>query len=150
MSERKRMIRNLTRQTLVAENEHYALKFFERLQGMIGKDFDRNLDCMVFPCCNSIHMFFMSRKLDVIFLDKENRIVKIFTAKPWGIYSGGRNALKVLELPEGSLQKSACSVGDILDPDAEKSGEKVKNKGGIRSFVFAEPAGDEKEKSKQY
>ena len=114
------MIRNLTGNYLIAEKEHFSVKFFERLQGMIGKDFSKDMDCMIFPFCNSIHMFFMARELDVIFLDRENRIVKTLTAKPWRIYSGGRRTVKVLELPPGTFRKTPCAPGDKLELDADR------------------------------
>ncbi|MBR2364974.1 MAG: DUF192 domain-containing protein [Lentisphaeria bacterium] len=133
------MIRNLSRQTLLAENEYYALGFRDRLQGMIGRRFERAMDCMVFPACNSIHMFFMGMELDAVFLDRENRIVKRVTAKPWRIYWGGRKAYCVLELPAGRGDEAMCRVGDVLDLNGEACREKMKENGKIRHFTFSSP-----------
>lgn len=108
-------IRNLRSNVPVAQNAFYALGFWDRFRGMMGKKFDGKMDCMVFPACGSIHMFFMGMALDVLFLDKEMRIVKKVTAKPWRIYSGGRKAVCVLELPAGRGEEAQCRTGDILE-----------------------------------
>jgi len=133
------MIRNLSKGTLLAENECYALGFFERLRGMLGRKFDGKLDGMVFPRCSSIHMFFMGMELDAVFLDRENRVVKALTAKPWGVYFGGKEAVCVLELPEGSCRRADCREGDVLDLSAETV--RPVRKGEIRSFAFPEAGG---------
>ena len=47
----------------------YCNSFFSRL---IGFMFKRNIDyCLCFPKCNSIHTFFMLKKIDVIMTDKD-------------------------------------------------------------------------------
>lgn len=133
------MILNLTKKNILAENEYHALGFFERARGMIGKKFDGKMDCMVFDSCNSIHMCFMTAALDVIFLDRENRIVKMGTVKPWRVFFGGRNAVKVLELPVGRIRECACSTGDELDLDAETNLEKIRKNINGNRFLFRDP-----------
>ena len=128
------MIRNLAKGTLLAEKELYALGFFVRLRGMLGRKFDGKLDGMVFPKCSSIHMFFMGMELDAVFLDRENCIVKAVTARPWGVYFGGGKAVCAVELPAGSCRKAGCREGDKLElsgcaPDRK---EKEKILQGIR------------------
>ena len=112
------MIRNVTKQKIIAEKAFYAVKFFHRLRGMVGRHFDRNLDAMVFDSCNAVHTFFMRMPIDVIFLDNENHIVKIRYAEPWRMCFRSSKACCVVELPAGACEKSSCSVGDLIELDA--------------------------------
>lgn len=115
MKEKEKMIRNAAGNIPIAQNAFYALGFWDRFRGMMGKKFDEKMDCMVFPACSSIHMFFMGTALDVIFLDKEKKVVKKITAKPWRIYWGGRGTDCVLELPAGKGKIELCRTGDTLE-----------------------------------
>jgi hypothetical protein len=65
--------------------------------------------------CTSVHTFFMRFAIDVIFLDKDFRVVKIIPAmKPWRTALGGRGAHSALELNGGVAQASGLEVGDTL------------------------------------
>jgi uncharacterized membrane protein (UPF0127 family) len=60
-----------------------------------------------------MHMFFMRFAIDIVFLDRDGRVLKIDAdLKPWRVSSiviGARNAL---ELPAGSAKSSGTQVGD--------------------------------------
>ena len=81
-----------------------ARTFWQRAMGLMGK---RRLAAghgMLFPHCRSIHTCFMRFPLDVIFLDGENRPVKIIrNLKPWRMARGGSRARSVLEVQSGWL-----------------------------------------------
>jgi uncharacterized membrane protein (UPF0127 family) len=49
--------------------------------------------------CNSIHTFFMSFPIDAVFLDRNDRVVKVVrNIPPWRFFVwGGFRAVKVLE-----------------------------------------------------
>lgn len=65
--------------------------------------------------CSSIHMFFMRFPIDVVFLDKEDRAVKIVNAiKPWRTAMGG-GGKKALELPAGTAASTGTQPGDHLE-----------------------------------
>lgn len=75
-----------------------------RLRGMIGRHFTETMDAMIFPRCNAVHMLFMSMPLDVLFLDRENRVVRIVRSlRPWhpGIFAPG--SVTTVEFPAGAL-----------------------------------------------
>ncbi len=64
---------------------------------------------------NSIHTFFMSFAIDVLFLTNNNRIVKIKNnLKPWRMIYPVFSASKTLELPEGIIDISHLKIGDTL------------------------------------
>lgn len=65
--------------------------------------------------CDSIHMFFMRFPLDIVFLDKENRIVDVRNnLQPWRIAIPKKRAFSTLELPTGTIKKYNLQIGDKL------------------------------------
>lgn len=109
------MIRNLTKKTVIASHPRQAVSLRERAFGMIGKDFS-SFDGMIFASCNAIHSFFMSFPIDVIFADKEKKVLKkVESFPPWRPYAGAGKAYWTIELPPGTLQKAQVQKGDELD-----------------------------------
>ncbi|MDD3119770.1 MAG: DUF192 domain-containing protein [Victivallales bacterium] len=117
------MIINLTRKKCVCRMPVIASNFFLRTRGMIGREF-RGFDGMVFNRCNAIHTMFMSIDLDVVFMDRENRVCEICEQlPPWRPVVRSRRAVTVIELPVGTIAGTGTRVGDILDLNAELSRE---------------------------
>ena len=114
------MIRNLTRNTVLAESERLADRWFIRLRGMIGHDFSA-FDGMVFPDCSAIHTFFMGMKIDVLFLD-ENGMVRRACPEvpPWKCCLMEKSASVTVELPAGTISGTQTSVGDFIGLKNEK------------------------------
>ena len=122
------MIRNITKNTCVAQAPKEAVSFFERTRGMIGRCFD-GFDAMVFARCSMIHTFFMSIKIDVIFLSPENKVLRVVDSlAPYVAACGCRHAVKVIELPAGAAKSSRTELGDHLDIDAQPIGEQNQKK----------------------
>ncbi len=64
---------------------------------------------------NSIQTTFMSFDLDLVFLDKESRVVKVIrNIKPWRFTKFYFKAKKTLELPVGLLPAD-LKEGDVLE-----------------------------------
>ena len=81
-----------------------AQNFFHRLKGLMFDQKMEAFDGLLITRCNSIHTFFMNFNIDVIFLDKEYRIVKIKRdIKPWRMSPFYFSASSVLELKGGTL-----------------------------------------------
>lgn len=70
---------------------------------------------LVIEPCNSIHMFFMRYPLDVIFTDREGRVLFMHRGiKPWRMGRLVRGARRAIELPEGTIDRTHTEAGDIL------------------------------------
>ena len=117
------MIRNLTKNTCPAQNPRKAVSFGDRVRGMIGRRFD-GFDALVFDRCSMIHTYFMSQKIDVLFLSPENKVLRVVhSLPPYVAACGCRHAVMVIELPEGAAKNSCTEPGDHLDIDAQPIGE---------------------------
>ncbi len=110
------MLTNMTRNALLARDPACAETFWQRLMGLMGKKtFPEEYDCLIFEKCNSIHCFFMRMPIDVIFTDKENKVVKCISGlKPWHLAFGTLKSCNCIELPSGTLKKSGTLPGDRL------------------------------------
>jgi len=81
-----------------------AKTFLERLKGLMFDKEMAEFDGLLIKACNSIHTCFMNFNLDVIFLDKDFRVVKIIkNLKPWRVTRFYITATQVLEMKGGSL-----------------------------------------------
>ena len=94
----------------------YALDFPTRLLGLMGhKAWPASHRGLFFPRCRAVHTFFTFLRPDLVFVDKNQKILKIFpSAAPGKIYWGSREDCHCLELPEGSAERFHLSPGDRL------------------------------------
>lgn len=108
-------VRNLTRNTLLADRATVADTFGSRFKGLLGvSEYPLGCGLHLVPC-NSIHMFFMKIALDVLFLDRELTVVEALEAfPPWRVSRIYPSARSVLELPVGALRGSQTQPGDRL------------------------------------
>lgn len=86
-----------------------------RTVGLLGRSTLDQGDGIVISPCSSVHMFFMRFPLDVVYVDKERRVVKAVTdLKPWRVSFGGKGAHAAIELPVGAVAASGTRPGDQL------------------------------------
>ncbi|MGN7385363.1 DUF192 domain-containing protein [Sporosarcina sp. SAFN-015] len=65
--------------------------------------------------CNSLRMFFISHPIDIIFLNKTNRVIKTMSyRKPWRAVSPVKNAYATLVLPLGTVKTQKIRVDDTI------------------------------------
>lgn len=80
--------------------------FWKRAVGLISKSGLEPGHGLLIPNCGSVHTCFMRFPIDVIFLDNENRVIKILRGvKPWRMAWGGRRARSVIEVQSGWLER---------------------------------------------
>jgi uncharacterized protein len=106
---------NETRDHFLAVQGRVAGSFWERGKGLIGvKELADGGGLLIEPC-NSVHCMFMSIPIDVLYLDREDRVVHIDAEmRPWRVGRIHRRARKVLELPAGKAKITGTRVGDQL------------------------------------
>ena len=106
---------NSTHNTVLAERAERARSYWARLRGLM---FRRSLPAdggMVIEPNGSVHTFWMRFPIDVVFVDRQNRVVGIVHAMPPNRpYAGARKARRTIELPAGAIARTGTQVGDQL------------------------------------
>jgi len=83
-----------------------------RFRGLMGRASLAPDEGMLFRPAGSIHMFFMRFPIDVVFCDRELRVVKVVQdLQPWKT-AGARGAKVVVELASGAA--AGLQPGDQL------------------------------------
>ncbi len=108
-------IRNLTRSSVVATEAEVADTTVKRCVGLLKHDsLPQGHGLWIVPC-EGIHTFGMKFAIDVVYLDKKKRVLKVrHGIKPRRI-SLCLLAHSVLELPAGSVAPTATRRGDQLE-----------------------------------
>jgi uncharacterized membrane protein (UPF0127 family) len=90
-----------------------AETFYQRFVGfMFKKESDYAL---LLKNCKSIHTFFMRFDLDIIYLDKENKVIQIIKQlKPFNIILPINNACSILEIPSNIIGNIGFLIGKKL------------------------------------
>jgi uncharacterized membrane protein (UPF0127 family) len=106
---------NSTQNNLIAKNVKIAKSFITRSLGLIPrKDFFES-EALIIKPCNSIHTFFMKFPIDVLFLDKTNKIIALYeNVTPWQILPVHFNAHSVIELKAGQIKAKNIQKNDII------------------------------------
>jgi uncharacterized membrane protein (UPF0127 family) len=109
-------IYNRTRQCTIASHARKATSFGDRLRGLMFVPALAEGEGLLLEPESSIHTFFMRFDLDVLYLDRAYRVVRLAHAMPPSrlgpIYTKGCHA--ILELPAGVLSATNTQVGDEL------------------------------------
>lgn len=83
-----------------------ANSFFKKLRGYMFQKKPSQSEIMIFNACNSVHTFNMKFKLDILFLDEHNKVVKKASGVPRGRFIAPvKEATRVIEAPEGLFAK---------------------------------------------
>ncbi len=84
------------------------------MRGLLGRrDLPRGEGILLRPAA-SVHTWFMRFPIDVVFLDRELRVLKVVPGLgPWRMASG-RGARAVLELAAGECERRGLEAGDRL------------------------------------
>lgn len=102
--------------TVVSANLMTADSFFKRLKGlMFTKELPEQDALHIIPC-NEIHTFFMKYSIDVLYLDKDKKIVHIDEEmEPGKIGKKIKNAISVVELPGGRIRLAGLTTGQSVE-----------------------------------
>ena len=110
------IVKNLTKNILLSAQAELADTFFTRMRGLLGRTAFSQGQALVITHCNSIHMFFMKFPIDAIFLDHSNRVVgEVKHIQPFQMSPVFWTSERVVELPAGTLDRTATSLGDIIE-----------------------------------
>jgi uncharacterized membrane protein (UPF0127 family) len=86
-----------------------------RMRGLLGRDGLADGEGLMIDPCSSIHTCFMRFPIDVLFLDRQGRILRaIERLTPFRFVSGGRGTRRTLELSAGTICRQRLDPGAIL------------------------------------
>jgi uncharacterized protein len=108
-------IRNATRATELGDRVRVADSYLSRLRGLLGrKGLDEGEGLLIVPS-RGVHMFGMKFPLDVLLLDEDRRVRKVYPGLAPGQNTGMHRGVRfALELPVGMIEASMTQEGDEL------------------------------------
>lgn len=113
MSQRTKII-NGRSGAVMAESLVSAHDSQSRRKGWLGRTSPPLGEAIWILPCEAIHCFFMHFSIDVLFLDRELRVVQVRrSVKPWRI-AVCLKAYSVMEFPEGVIDATATVPGDKI------------------------------------
>jgi uncharacterized membrane protein (UPF0127 family) len=99
---------------VVCERLSIADSIRTRTRGLLGRDSLEPGEGLLLRPAGSVHTAFMRFAIDVVFMDRELRVLGIAAAlRPWRV-SGRRGARAVLELPAGEAERRGIVPGSVL------------------------------------
>jgi uncharacterized membrane protein (UPF0127 family) len=106
---------------VVAQTVSTAFDSESRRKGLLGRDSLALGAALVIAPTNAIHTWFMRFPIDVAFITRDGRIVKVAHRLPAWRMSMALRGYAVVELPAGALASSETVVGDllVLEPAAD-------------------------------
>jgi uncharacterized protein len=111
-------ISNLTRNTVLANCMEVADSAAKRSKGLLGRERLAPGEGLWICPCEAVHTFWMRFPIDLVYLDRKNRIKKLVSALPPWRLSACLRAHSVLELPSGTIRETQTQPGDALDISA--------------------------------
>ncbi|MFP4058347.1 MAG: M48 family metalloprotease [Candidatus Brocadiia bacterium] len=113
--ERIMICRNLTKGNVVARRVELATTARERRRGLLGRQSLAPHEGMLLVPCRSVHTRGMAFPIDIVFLDKDWRVVKLLhEVKPGAWLKPCLRAHSTLELSAGRARACRLEVGDRL------------------------------------
>lgn len=108
------VLENVRTHRVVADQLLTAFDSRSRRQGLLGRDALPDGSALIIAPSNAVHTFFMRFPIDILFVRRDGRVVKVrSTVRPWRITASLR-AFAVIELPAGSLAQSGTTAGDSV------------------------------------
>ncbi len=109
-------VQNQTTNIVLVDRGRVADSYWSKLKGLIGVRELAKGDGLLIKPCKGVHCMFMSIPIDVLYLDKDDQVIG-FDAdmRPWAIGRVYPDSSSVLELPSGTIARTATKPGDQLE-----------------------------------
>jgi len=105
--------RNLTKGNVVASRLELATTTSARRKGLLGRSALPPGGGLLLVPCNSVHTVRMKFAIDIVFLDKEMRVLRLYPdVKPGALSRHCLSARRCLELPSGTIAAKRIEKGD--------------------------------------
>lgn len=84
-----------------------------RRRGLLGRPAVDGV--LVLERCRQVHTFGMKYPIDVVFCDRQNRVLRVVTLKPGRVSRPVLRARRVVEAQGGAAARWGVVVGDVLE-----------------------------------
>ena len=100
---------------LISQKAKVANNLISRMVGLMFRKVMDKEEALIFYLAPSIHTCFMRFPIDLIFLDKERKIIRICEAlKPWRAVLCAKSFITI-ELPPYKAEDASLKLGDVLE-----------------------------------
>lgn len=106
---------NLTRKIQLASRVELAGTGATRTKGLLGRKGLPPGEALWIVPCEAVHTFWMQFALDLVYLDREQRVRKIRRNVPAWRLSACLTAHSVLEFAAGSAGEELVQTGDVIE-----------------------------------
>lgn len=107
------MIKNKTKNTIIAKDFQLLKGFLDKSKGLVGKRETKNV---VFYTRFGIHTFGVKFPIDVLILDEKLKVTSVKeNLKPNRIFLWNPEYSLVIELEKGTVKKSLTEINDFLE-----------------------------------
>lgn len=109
---------NLTRGTVIGDRIEVADNSSTRGKGLLGRaGLDAGAGLWIKPC-SGVHMFGMKFPIDVIGLNANREVIKLWpNLKPWRMSPISLRLRSVIEVAAGRIAECQVQLGDLLQID---------------------------------
>lgn len=114
-AEDRLLVSNCSRGTVLATHLEVADTGPKRNKGLLGRKGLAPGEGLWITPCESVHTFFMQFPIDLVYLDRKNRVRKTRSSVPPWRLSACLSAHSILELPAGTILATQTQTGDTLE-----------------------------------
>jgi uncharacterized protein len=108
-------ISNRTRQSVLATRALVADREATRRKGLLGRDGLDSGEALWIVPCEAVHTFGMKFPIDLVYIDRKQRVRKVRSAVPPWRMSICFTAHSVIELAAGTVLATRTAAGDALE-----------------------------------
>ena len=112
---------NARNNRIVARTLLTAFDSASRRKGLLDHDGLADGSAMIIAPTSAIHTFKMRFAIDVLFLSKDGRVLKVRPHMKRGRIAAAWRAFAVVELPAGAIERSDTRPGDSLQVSAAEN-----------------------------
>jgi hypothetical protein len=114
-AEKRLRVTNLTSGAVLATSLEVADTAPRRNKGLLGRTGLEPGGGLWIAPCESVHTFFMQFPIDLVYLDRKNRVKKVRERVPAWRISVCLSAHSILELPPGTIRATMTQPGDTVE-----------------------------------
>ena len=112
--ERRISVHNATRNTVLATMAEVADRGATRRKGLLGRTGLQDGGGLWIVPCESVHTIGMQFAIDLVYLDRNQRVKKVRRSVPAWRLSACLTARSILELPAGTIERTQTRAGDQI------------------------------------